>query len=314
MLLWQGAQGTHFARRNKAIEERGWHQGKQQAEACSNTKADVDRLAIFGKTLGLVKQFLEGHHGQQGDGEFGNHQYRGHSTELGIHGHIVEEEIGKAHEVTTPRKEYRQDGNSEQSPLHRTFDDKQSQHKQEHHKGTYIHRTAGTRLFAPVLTNLLVDALVGRIGFLHGNLTLAHGYRGTTLGVRNKQGPGLVDTIAPLCDIIALQTTAGLVGRILLYQFALTTHRLLTILPGVIEVREIDAHTNGGTCQAHGCSLAKGSQLMLADGIYQPGNHHSQDDEQIVIRHLHVVSINLESGKNGCEHKAPQVFAPIGQH
>ena len=53
---------------------------------------------------------------------------------------------------------------------------------------------------------------------------------------------------------------------------------------------------------------------MLADGIYQPGNHHGQDDKQIVIRHLHVVGINLESSENGCEHKAPQIFAPIGQH
>ena len=52
----------------------------------------------------------------------------------------------------------------------------------------------------------------------------------------------------------------------------------------------------------------------MADGINQPGNYHGQDDEQIIIRHLYVVGINLESRKDGCEHKAPQVFATIGQH
>ena len=71
---------------------------------------------------------------------------------------------------------------------------------------------------------------------LHGRLVHAQRHRGTTLRVRNQQGPCLVDAIAPLSDIVALQTAAGLVGTVLLHQFTLATHRLLTILPGVIEV------------------------------------------------------------------------------
>ena len=148
----------------------------------------------------------------------------------------------------------------------------------------------------------------------HGFLALRQWHRGTTLRIRNEQRPRLTDAIAPLCDIVALQSTARLVARVLLHQFTLAAHRLLAILPGVIEVREIDANTDGSTHERDGRSLQEPCQLLLLDGLYQPGNHHRQDDKQIIVGHLHVVRIDLEGRKDSCQQQSPEVFSPIGQY
>ena len=82
----------------------------------------------------------------------------------------------------------------------------------------------------------------------------------------------------------------------------------------MVEVAEVDAHTNGSTSDAHTRGLSKMQVFLFADGIYQPSYHHRQDDEQIVVGHLHVVGVDLECGKDGCEHKSPQILTPISQH
>ena len=115
-------------------------------------------------------------------------------------------------------------------------------------------------------------------------------------------------------DIIAFQTTVGLVLTVLFHQFTLATHRLLAVLPGVIEVREIDTNANGCTSNAYPCGLDKAHQLFLLDCLYEPGDDEEKDDEQIIIGHLHVVGIDLKSREDSREQQAPKVFAPIGEH
>ena len=53
---------------------------------------------------------------------------------------------------------------------------------------------------------------------------------------------------------------------------------------------------------------------MFSDGIHQPGDKEEEDDEQIIVGHLHVVRIDLEGREDGCQQQSPQVFPAIGQH
>ena len=114
-------------------------------------------------------------------------------------------------------------------------------------------------------------------------------------------------------NIIALQTAASLVLTVLLHQLTLTAHRLLTILPGVIEVRQVDTYTDGCTSDADGCGLGKAHQLFLLDRLHKPGDHKEEDDEQIIIGHLHMVGVDLK-GREDCREQQPPEIAPlIGQ-
>ena len=149
---------------------------------------------------------------------------------------------------------------------------------------------------------------------LHGCGVHGQWHRGTALGVGHQQRPRLADAIAPLRDVVAVQSTAGLVGRVLLHQLALTTHRLLPILPRVVQVAQVDGHTNQ-TAHYAGCrSLRKVEVAARAHGVGQPGKYHEHDDEQVVIGHLHVVGIDLEGRKDGRHNQSPQVFPSVGQH
>ena len=314
VLLRQCCQCSYLAARNKVVEEHGWHYTEQQGYTTCQRKAYAHILHSGLHHFWLVKQFLKRHHGQQWNGEFSYYEYRCHRTELGVHWDVIEEEVGESHEVLTPRQQYREYCYSQQCPLHRAFYDKQSQNKQHHHKCAHVNRSASTRLLAPVLTYLLIYALVGRISLLHGNLTLAHGHRCTTLGVRHQQSPGLVDTITPLGNIIALQSAIGLVGRVFLHQLTLSAHRLLSVLPCVVHVTQVYAHSDSRTSYAHSSGLGKLHVGLFAYGIHQPCYYHRQNNKQIVIRHLHVVGVNLKGSEDCCKQESPQIFAPVSQH
>ena len=125
--------------------------------------------------VGSVEYLLKSQHCQQRNGEFGYHEYRSHRSELGIHGHIVEEKVGKPHEVAAPRQQYRQSRSKEQRPLHRTFHDEQTQYEQHQYKSAYVDRSACAGLVAPVLSQLLVNLIELRVGFLHS--LFVHGKR-----------------------------------------------------------------------------------------------------------------------------------------
>ncbi len=215
------------------VEEHSWHHGEHGGDACCQHETDgnIPQQLLL---IVIFQHFLQCHHSQEGYGKFGYDEYRGYRPELGIHRYIVEEEVGHRHEVPTPRQQYRQYGSGKKCPFHRTFHYEQSKYKQHQHEGSYIHWSARTWLVAPILAQLLVYLFIHRIGFLLYGLVVYHRHRRTTLGVRHQQRPCLVYSVAPLCDIVAIQTAIGLIGRVLLHQLALASHRLVLILPRMV--------------------------------------------------------------------------------
>ena len=295
-------------------EEQFRHQGKQQGESSCQTKGDIYVFHFRPQYLRLVNHFLQGKHRQQGDGELGNDEDGGNGTELSVHRYVVEEEIRERHEVTTPRQQDGEDGHNKQCPFQRSFDDEESQHKEHQHEGTHIDRTCRHRLVAPVLSYLLVDSQIVVIGMRHRRLTAYHRLRGTALRIGYQQRPCLIDTIAPLGDIVTVQSTRCLVGGIRLHQLTLATHRLLTILPRMIEVRHVDTDTYHGTSQTDTCRLQQMLPLFLPCPFYHKSNHHRQDDEQVVVGHLHMVGKYLQRTEQGGDYQAPGIFPPIGKY
>ena len=136
----------------------------------------------------------------------------------------------------------------------------------------------------------------------------------TTLGIRYQQRPRLVDAVAPLRDVVAVQSAVRLVLGILLHQLALATHRLLAVLPRVVQVRQVQTDGNSRCHHTGAKSLCQVLILLLAQTVNAERNDHRQDDEQIVVRHLYVVRQHLEGTEDGSDEHAPEVFTPEGQH
>ena len=189
-----------------------------------------------------------------------------------------------------------------------------AQHEEEEDERPDIDGSGRARLFAPVLAQLLVEAEVGRVGFRHARLVLRQGHRGSSLHVGHQQREGLTDAVAPLRDVVALQSAAGLVGGIWLHQLALATHAFLAVLVRVVEVREIDAHAHQGRSHQYGGSAEEGGQTVFATGGDPEGNGHEQHDEQEIIAHLRMVGRNLQGHKKSSDQCAGQVTAPVDQH
>ena len=219
-------ESLHFGRAH-IVEEQAGGDGEEEGHTGGGDKAHDHPFHLFGEHLRVVYDLLEGHHGQQGDAELSHHENGCHRAELGIHGHMVDEEVGESHEVLSPGEHDRQHGSGEECPFHRSLHDKESQHEEHEHEGAHIDRTARTGLFAPVLPYLLIEGIVVGVGFFHGVLIGGQGHGGTALGVGDEQCPSLAYTVAPLGNIVALQSAVGLVGRVFLHQFALSAHGLL---------------------------------------------------------------------------------------
>ena len=56
------------------------------------------------------------------------------------------------------------------------------------------------------------------------------------------------------------------------------------------------------------------TNLILAHSLHEPCNHHEQDDEQVIVSHLHMVGIDLKRREHSCNNQSPQVFPLIGQN
>ena len=162
----------HLAGGNKAVEEHRRHQREQHGDTTRQDKAGNQRYLQLFLFHFSTEQLLQGQHGQQRDGELSNHKDGGHRTELGVHRHIVDEEVCKAHKILSPRQEDRQNGGSQQCPFHRTFHDKQSQDEEHHHESAHIDRSTRTWLLAPILTYLLIDRQEVVFGMLHRGFAL----------------------------------------------------------------------------------------------------------------------------------------------
>ena len=210
-------QGLHLARRDVVAKEHVGHRPEQQGHTAREGERGDNGLTQLISFHFPAHHFLQRQHGQQGNGELCDDENRGHGSELGVHRHVVDEEIGKTHEVLTPRQHDAQHRCRQECPLHRTFDDEQAQHEEEEHEGTDVDGPRRARLLAPVLAYLLVDADVVVVGVLHRRLVHHQRLRGTALDVGYEERPGLADAIRPLGDIVALQSARGLVGVILFH-------------------------------------------------------------------------------------------------
>ena len=160
-------------------------------------------------------------------------------------------------------------------------------------------------MFAPILPQLLINLHEIRVGNLHGLSVGSQRNRCSALGIRHEQRPGFVHTITPLRDIIAVKSAVSLIGGILLDEFTLASHALLSILPGVIKVGNIHQHTNQCTRSTYGCGLHKLLHGLLSDSIDQISNNHKEDDEQIIIGHLHMIGINFKGCKDCRDNEPP---------
>ena len=102
MLGGQTLKSVQFTGRDKAAEKRRWHQREQQRDTTRQQKRYAYILHSRLHQLWFIEDLFQSHHGQQRDRKLSNHEDRGDGTELVVHRYIVEEEVGKAHEVLTP--------------------------------------------------------------------------------------------------------------------------------------------------------------------------------------------------------------------
>ena len=264
----------------------------------------------------VIHKLLEGEHGQQGNGELGYDQYAGNGAELVIHGHVVEEEVGEAHEVLAPGEQDAEHRGGQQTPLHGSPHDEEAQDEEHQHERANIHRATGAGLFAPVLSECLIDGHVGAVGMLHGCLALGKGHTGTALGVGHEQGPRFTQPVTPHGDIAALQSAARLIGLVLglLRELTLAAHAFLAVLPGVVEVAQVDGYAQQACHGKARSSLRPLPQRVLAHRINKVGEHHQPHDKEEVIGHLHMVAQYLQGREQGCHHDARQIAAPIAQY
>ena len=258
--------------------------------------------------------FLQGKECEQRDCEFGDDQNRGHRAEFGVHRHVVDEEVGKRHEIPTPREQDTQHGCAQECPFHRSFHDEGAEDEEHQHEGTHIDRSGGHRLFTEILAQLLIEGFKLRVSLRHCRLTVGQRFRGTALGVRHEQRPRLVDAVTPLRDIVAVETARSLVGRIFLHQFTLSAHRLLTVFPRMVEVRDVECDTDSSTHGTGSRSLDETRKRLFPDGLHQIGNDHEEYREQEIIGHLHVVGIDFKRRENGRDEQSPQEFPSVGKH
>ena len=95
-------QRIHLHGRYVTWEEHFRKNGKQQRQTAGQPEADQEVLLAFLYYRRCRNHFLQGQHRQQWNGKFGNHENGRYRTELIVHRHIVDKEIGEAHEILSP--------------------------------------------------------------------------------------------------------------------------------------------------------------------------------------------------------------------
>ncbi len=95
-------QRLHLLYGDEIWEEYARHDGKEQAETCGQAEASIYIFYLSCQYLRFIHDLLQSHHRQQRNGKLGDDEDGCHRTELGVHRHVIQEEIGKRHEVSTP--------------------------------------------------------------------------------------------------------------------------------------------------------------------------------------------------------------------
>ena len=82
----------------------------------------------------------------------------------------------------------------------------------------------------------------------------------------------------------------------------------------MVEVREVHTDTNKGSCRTNGGSLKEMLHLLIPQCVHKESDNHEKDEEEVVVRHLHVVSIDLKGSEHRRNDKAPKVLTPVCQN
>ena len=64
----------------------------------------------------------------------------------------------------------------------------------------------------------------------------------------------------------------------------------------------------------HARGLHKVHDAFRSDRFNKVGYHHEEDNEQIIISHLHVVGVHFKGSEDRSNDETPQIFAPISEH
>ena len=100
----------HLCIAYKLVEEQCRSNSKEKSDTSRQCEREMEEIELR-ETLALdavrlLYLLLEGKHCQQRNGKFCYHEDGSHGAELGIHRHIIDEEIGQSHEVSAPREQY----------------------------------------------------------------------------------------------------------------------------------------------------------------------------------------------------------------
>ena len=284
----------------------------------------------------MANHLGQGEHGQDRHGEFGDHQRRRHGAELRIHRQHIDEEVGGSHEIVSPCKEEREQGSCGKRPLERSAHQAETEQEEEANDGSHINGTHRERLVTPILVDARDIARTGGLLQLRGILielivafeslhavAFENAARSAAFEVGHQKRECLVDTVAPLGDVVARQSVGALrFGGLLLLgrfrrrdsQFRLSAHRLFRVLPRVVEVGQVDRCRQESSHQECAGGFRPAPEGFGAQGFDAVGHRHEEHDKQEIVSHLQVVGGNLQGGKERRDGSSPQVFAAIGQH
>ena len=153
----------------KAAAETG---GAYETEAGGDGQGD-ERVALEFLLVDVLLLYVVKHQeAQHRQGELQYHQGHRYRPELVVERHVVEPELGEAHEMVAEGEsdtDYRRD---QQPPFFLALVHAQSEHEEEDGDGSHVHRSGRERLRAPVerqgLRNLVEIALSGVAEQLYG--------------------------------------------------------------------------------------------------------------------------------------------------
>ena len=234
----------------KQADARGEAERNEESRTC---------LDVRGKEVAPTQYLGQRHHGQQRNGELCHHQGRGDGAEFIVQWQMVDEEVCHRRNIVAPCKEKGDDGGGQQTPFQRTANDEEAQQEEEEHEGTDIDGTHGHGLATPIRR---CDGRIVRCAHAKGRIHSAerglrqfvvlngrHGQhtllRAAALEVGNQQGEGFVHAVAPLCDIVVVEASAGGLLRSLLAlsrsggELGRSAHGRLGIVVGMVEVGHI---------------------------------------------------------------------------
>ena len=115
-------------------------------------------------------------------------------------------------------------------------------------------------------------------------------------------------------DVIAVKSAVCLVGSVLFNQLALASHALLCVLPRVIKVGNVQQNAYQCPRSTHARGFHKVCHALRSDRFNKVSYHHEEDNEQIIISHLHVVGVDFKGSEDRSNNETPQIFAPISEH